>query len=156
MKIRHFSAVLIGLACSAALSYAQQAGETGLARTLPQSTSENGIDYVCGGVGDDEAASMKQAARNYNLMVTFATRSGDFLSDVNVDIVDAHGRSLVSTPCSGPIMLVKFPKGGRYRIRAEVAGRTTSGTVNIQPKAGVKTLPLVWPPGQIGQAEAPS
>jgi hypothetical protein len=46
-------------------------------------------------------------------------------------------------------MLADFPKSGRYRVRAGIAGRATGGTVDVRHKAGVKILPLVWPREQV-------
>jgi hypothetical protein len=145
MRTRYISTLLLGLACSAAFSHAQQVEEGGAASALPEKNTQNGITYVCGGVGSGEAASMKQAAPQYDLMLTFATKSGEYLADVNVDISDARGRSLLNTACDGPIMLVDMPKAGRYRVRAELAGHATSGIVQVRPNARVKTLPLVLP-----------
>lgn len=98
-----------------------------------------------GGVGSDEAANLKRAAREHNLEVTFATRDGSFLADVDVNIADARGRSLLSTTCDGPIMLVDLPKGGTYRISAQVNGREASGTVQVPSHAKGKHLALVLP-----------
>ena len=147
MNHRYISAALVSLMCSVSGAHAQQAnpGETG---ELPQANTRNGITYVCGGVGSDEAERMKRAARKYDLMVTFATRQGDYLSDVEVDIADTRGRSLLNTTCDGPIMLVDVPKGGRYHIRGKFDGRSTSGTALLGRGAKGKPLHLVVPAGQ--------
>lgn len=140
MKTLHFSAVLSVLACSAAVAAPQVDSAT-----LPEAQTENGIRYVCGGVGSDEAASLKQAAREHNLALTFATRDGSYLADVDVTIADARGRSLLSTTCNGPIMLVDVPKSGTYKVSAQVNGREASGTVQVPSHAKGKHLALVLP-----------
>jgi hypothetical protein len=152
MKAIHFSAGLISLACVAAFSQAPQEDQPVSPEALPEAQTQNGISYMCGGIGNDAAASMKQAARQHDLMLTFATREGNYLSDVNVEITDARGRPLLDTTCDGPIMLVDLPKGGRYRISAEVNGKEESGTVQLRPRVKGKRLALAWPrevvPGQ--------
>jgi hypothetical protein len=86
--------------------------------------TENDITYLCGGVGQEEAAHMKQAARDYDLMLTFAARDGSYLADVNVDIADSGGKSMLKTVCDAPIMLVDLPRSGTYRLKAETGGHT--------------------------------
>ena len=38
--------------------------------------TQNGIDYVVGGIGKEQAEAMKVAAHHYDLMLTFATDGG--------------------------------------------------------------------------------
>lgn len=141
MKAMHFLPALSVLACTAALAAPPQDDTS----ALPEAQTQNGIRYVCGGVGSDEATSLTQAARQHNLVVTFATREGSYLADVNVNIADARGRPLLTTTCDGPIMLVDVPKGGVCRIVAEVDGKKASGTVQVPSHAKGKRLALVWP-----------
>jgi hypothetical protein len=107
--------------------------------------TENGVTYLCGGIGQDEASEMKEAAREYDLMLTFAARDGSYLADVNVNIADAGNNSLLKTTCNAPIMLVTLGKNGTYRIQAETGGSTVSKTVRVQERDQGKALVLVWP-----------
>lgn len=120
-----------------------------MSKVEPQTV--NGVTYMCGGVGANETAMMKQSARDYDMMLTFATKTGQYLADVNVDIKDAKGNSLVQTRCSGPIMLVDFPQGGTYRVHAEAGGYSLNKTARISGKQN-RTARLVmhWPQ-QIGE-----
>ena len=45
-----------------------------------------------------------------------------YLANVNVDIRDAKGASILQVTCDSPLLLVEVPKSGTYRIRAETAG----------------------------------
>lgn len=143
MKRVYLFSVLSVLACAGAVAAPQQPDDTQAA--LPEAQSQNGIRYVCGGVGSDSAANLTQAAREHNLVLTFATKEGDYLADVNVNISDARGRPLLAATCDGPIMLVDVPKGGLYRVVAEVDGKQESGKVQIQAHGKGKRLALVWP-----------
>ena len=147
MDHRYMFAALMSLICPASAAQAQQANP-GDANALPQATTQNGITYVCGGVGKDEADRMKQAARDYDLMVTFATKKGAYLSDAQVAIDDARGRPLLTTTCDGPIMLVDLPKGGRYHVRSEMEGQATSGIAVLGRGTKGKPLHLVVPAEQ--------
>ena len=111
-----------------------------------QPKTENGVTYLCGGVGLDEAQMIKSEARNYDLMLTFAARDGSYLADVNVEIADARGTPVLTTKCDAPILLVDLPKSGNYRIRSETEGRAVSRTAYVQNKKGhSKSLAVVWP-----------
>jgi hypothetical protein len=151
MKSRFIRTVMAGLLFALASSQAQQPGMDNQGAPLLKWETQNGITYVCGGIGADEATAMKKEAPKHDLMVTFASMSGEFLGDAHVTIADSRGRQLLDTTCGGPIMLADFPKSGRYRVRAEVAGRATGGTVEVRRGAAVKTLPLVWPREQVEQ-----
>jgi hypothetical protein len=59
------------------------------AHSAPAAQTQNGITFVTGGIGKPEAAAMKAAAGHYDLMITFADRSGDYVADVDVKIQDA-------------------------------------------------------------------
>ena len=117
----------------------------GPVQTLAAKT-ENGITYLCGGVGKDEAAAMKKAASDHDLMLTFATRRGDYLADVNVTIENARGEPVLRTTCDAPIMLVDMPSSGTYRIHAEAGGYRQDRTARINTKSrSVASLIMTWP-----------
>src|ERR1041384_6973190 len=77
------------------------------AATLPQPRTENGVTYVDGGIGGEEAAAMKAEVKHYPLSMIFsAGKENEFLADVKVKIKDKDGKDIMSTT-AGPIMLVK-------------------------------------------------
>jgi len=102
-------------ATALALSFALQAQ----ASTLPQPTTENGVTFLSGGIGHDEAAALKAEAKNYPLSLVFsAGKDNAFLADIKVTIRDHTGKEVLSTTSAGPIMLIKLP-AGRYKIDAQ-------------------------------------
>ncbi|HJV75517.1 MAG TPA: hypothetical protein VJ654_14930 [Noviherbaspirillum sp.] len=107
------------------------------------------VTYLCGGVGSDEAAYMKSEAKNYDLMLTFAARNGAYLANVDVDIADAKGNSVLQANCDAPIMLVDLPKSGNYRVRADAAGYTQNRTIKVatgkKKRQHVAAASMVWP-----------
>lgn len=108
--------------------------------------TENGFTYLCGGVGKEEVRQMKQAARNYDMTLTFATRKGDYLADVNVDIRGQQGKLELKATCDGPIMLIDVPKSSTYVIRAETGGYTLNKTTRVQAKGrSHASVVLTWP-----------
>jgi hypothetical protein len=107
------------------------------------------VTYLCGGVGEEEVAYMKNEAKDYDLMLTFAARDGSYLADVDVDIKDAKGNSVLQAACDSPILLVDLPRSGNYRVRAETAGYTLNQSVKVNTaKRKGKSLAaavLSWP-----------
>lgn len=124
-----------------------------------QPKTQGDVTYLCGGVGADEAGYMKQQARGYDLMLTFAARDGSYLANVNVDIKDAKGRDVLQANCDGPMMLVDLPRSGSYRIHADANGYTLDRTAQVtarHQKAGhVASVVMSWPQ-QVAEAPAAS
>lgn len=107
--------------------------------------NKNGFTYVCGGVGSDESAYMKEIAKNYDLMSTFARRDGSYLADINIAIKDKSGQAVLKITCAGPMMLIKFPHPGTYQIQAEVEDSTVTETVQITAKRRPSSKVFEWP-----------
>lgn len=145
MKTRTLFLALCALSCTA---LAQPAAPTAAADMQP--TTQNGITYLCGGVGLDESTAMKQAAKSYDLMSTFAAQDGSYLADVSVEIADKSGTPVLQTTCDGPMMLVKVPHAGSYRVQATVDGHTQTKTAQAGGGHGPQRLVFVWPAAQAG------
>ena len=111
--------------------------------------TQDDITYLCGGVGEEEVAYMKNEAKGYDLMLTFAARDGSYLADVDVDIKDAKGSDVLQVACDSPILLVDLPRSGNYRVRAEAAGYTLNKTVRVnasqRKNKTVASTVLSWP-----------
>jgi hypothetical protein len=82
--------------------------------------SANGISYVSGGVGDGSIERLRAISGKFNLKLVFALNSGNYLSGVEVSIMDSTGgKTLLAVTTDGPWLLVNLPKG-RYRLVATV------------------------------------
>jgi hypothetical protein len=119
-----------------------------------QPKSENGLRYLCGGIGMDESDYMKSQARSHGLLMTFATRDGSYLANVHVDIADKRGKPLLSIDCDAPMLLVDLPRGDRYRILAQTGGASLSRSANVTGSGGNRAV-FVWPTLG-GQSEKPT
>lgn len=71
-------------------------GSTAAANETPEPATQNGIAYVTGGVGQDEVDALRAAASKYNLRMMFASRSGEYLSDVDVTIRAAAAQPVLT------------------------------------------------------------
>lgn len=114
------------------------------AAALPQQKTQNGIAYIDGGVGRDEAAAMKAEARAFPLSLVFsAGKHNEYLADIKVTMKDRAGKEILSTTAAGPIMLVRAP-AGTYTIAAERDGKTLHRKVHLHAK-GDQRVDFHWP-----------
>jgi hypothetical protein len=107
-----------------------------------QPKQQNGVSYINGGVGHDEQEAMRALRADYNLQLTFATKqTGAYRSDVQLDIADAKGASVLSVANAGPMFFAKLPTG-TYRISASAEGKTFKRSVKLGN--GAKEMVLHW------------
>lgn len=123
-------AALSGLAISAAANDGRSA------------TGSGQPELLTGGIGQASQQAMRQAAPQYGLGMTFATRSGQYVADVDVVIRDGQGRQVVDTTVDAPMMLVDLPPG-RYTVQANYDGREQSRQVSV-PQQGHRQLVMHW------------
>jgi hypothetical protein len=92
--------------------------------------SSGGISYVSGGVGTASTDRLNSLAKDFNLKLVFASKSGDYLSGVDVTIADAAGKTLVNAKSEGPWFLTRLP-AGNFKIAATFDGKTESRTIAV-------------------------
>ncbi|TQV64916.1 MAG: carboxypeptidase regulatory-like domain-containing protein [Halothiobacillaceae bacterium] len=76
---------------------------------------QNGISYIGGGVGVVERKALDQWARDYTLRIEMALKSGEYVGDKQVRILDAQGAVLIEARSDGPLFYTMLPTG-RYVI----------------------------------------
>ena len=73
------------------------------------------INYVNGGIGQEEAEALRAEARMYPLELMFSRRGdgerAEFVAEVHLQILDAMGQVIVDRPSQGPIFLAHLPDG---------------------------------------------
>jgi len=104
--------------------------------------TQNGIPYVSGGVGEDEEEAIRAVGKQYNLKLSFAVKSGEYLADVKVKVQDKAGKVMLDTVSEGPCFFAKVPKG-TYRVTAESAGQPIAKTATVGA-TGSANLNLYW------------
>ncbi|BCQ28944.1 hypothetical protein NK8_71340 (plasmid) [Caballeronia sp. NK8] len=110
---------------------------TALSQPLPEPVSRDGMLFVTGGVGIDEAKAFQAAAPRYSLRLTFATPSGSYLSDVDVTVATDAGRPMLHARTDGPFLFIMLP-AGRYRIVVNRGGADVNRLVTVPPRGGVQ------------------
>ncbi|ASW03506.1 hypothetical protein [Paraburkholderia aromaticivorans] len=124
------------------LMFCAWASGAALAQSLPQPASQNGVSYITGGVGQDEVQAFRAAAPRYNLRMTFASKAGSYLSDVDVTITSGAGRRVLTVRTEGPFLFVRLP-AGRYQIGAQRRHITETRRVQVPARGGAE-LRFYW------------
>ena len=91
----------------------------GSASLLPVASADNdgivqtsgGVSYVSGGIGSESRDRLGSLARDFNLKLVFAMKSGEYVSGVRIAIADAAGKTLVDATSEGPWFLTRLPAG---------------------------------------------
>ncbi len=114
---------------------------------LPQVHSDRGIRYVSGGVGEGERAALDAQSNQFNLRLLFAMQgSGEYLSAVRVNILDARGETVLTAESKGPWFFAQLAPGD-YTVEASVPGQAQQQpqrqTVYIQG-SGQTRLDFRW------------
>lgn len=101
----------------------------------------NGVRFVSGGIGIEERAWLAEHGKEFNTHATFAVvPGGEYVADVQVQILAVDGKAVLATTVNGPQLLVELPKGS-YRLVASHDGQTLNRSFTVS-KAARSTLVL--------------
>ena len=125
--------VLLG---SASLASAASANYDAIVQTA------GGVSYVSGGIGTDSRDQLNSLARDFNLKLVFAAKSGEYMSGVRVAIADAAGKTLLDTTSDGPWFLARLPVGN-YQVVATFSGSAVRHQVAVGA-ASLRTIDFRW------------
>jgi len=109
---------------------------------LPAPQVQGAVSFVTGGIGSDEASAFRAAAPQYNLRLTLAAVSGEFIAGVRVTLRDAKGATLVEATSDGPYVFFNVPPG-RYLVIADNMGQVVSRNAVVHAGRGTE-LYLRW------------
>jgi hypothetical protein len=124
--------IVLGAVLMIRPAFAAQTQE-GPVASLPAAKTAGQVQYVTGGVGQDEADAFRQAQRDYSLALEFGNQAApraQFTAGVNVLIRDARGTTVLDVVSDGPFLLAKLP-AGRYTIRATQNGKTLDRVATV-------------------------
>lgn len=92
--------------------------------------TENGVSYVSGGVGDEELKALNAMSARFNLKLTLALKTGEFVSDATVRIQDSHRETVVDTVADGPVLFAQL-KPGSYTVTCTLGGKELQQTAHV-------------------------
>ncbi|HJV63220.1 MAG TPA: hypothetical protein VJ743_19890 [Albitalea sp.] len=109
----------------AALAFCASAG------AFREGVTPQGRHFVSGGVADTELAALQARQHEFSLwIVTAARKSGAYLADAHVSIVDARQHVVFDAPLEGPWLMVDLPLG-HYTIEARLDGQSQRRSTTI-------------------------
>jgi hypothetical protein len=110
-----------GLATSPAPDVAAPALESS-GETSSEIKTDGDIRYVSGGIGESERTELDALSSRFNRRLLFATAgSGEYLSSVQVNILDAHGGPVLAAQTKGPWFFAQLPAGD-YSVEVTPTG----------------------------------
>jgi hypothetical protein len=133
MKYVHSLVVLLavlGVLMFPTLSYAASLDPVDSSGVQVQPQLQNGISYLSGGIGEDEAKAIQQA-KGYNLHMTFSVGSlNEYIPDVDVVIQKAQGQTVLTLNQAGPLVYVQLP-AGKYTVVATRNGEVRRDVTDV-------------------------
>lgn len=144
---RLFSSLLCGAALLGGLS-AQAA-------VNPPIRVTHGIEYMSGGIGNDEAEWMETVAPRWAATFEFATRDrkgADFAADVRVTVRDSGGTAVLDNVVSGGPFMVARLEPGDYQVEAQLGSQTMKHPLHVV--AGESAKATFFFPAGTGMASA--
>lgn len=103
------------------------------ATAATQGQSPQGWAFIDGGIGQTETEGMEADRSKYSLWVMTAGRkSGAFLADVEVTIVDSKGEEVFQRRLEGPWLMIDLPLG-RYEVRSRYGQEAQTRVTTIHP-----------------------
>ena len=109
-----------------------------------------GVEYMSGGIGSDEAEWMRVVAPRWPAVFEFSVKDGksaEFAADVMLTIRDERGNLVLDRVRSAGPYLVARLDPGRYTVEAVLGGQKIQREISVRgPGTSVKSV-FEWPQG---------
>ncbi len=90
--------------------------------------NDQGVRYISGGVGESERAELNAQSGQFNLRLLFAIQgSGEYLSAIQVRILDANDATILTADSKGPLFLAQLAPGN-YAVEVTLPDGTGQQT----------------------------
>ena len=87
------------------------------------------VEFITGGIGDEERTAIEAVKSNYNLYVMSAGTDGAFTGNMHLNILDKSGTSVLETDI-GPLFYAKLADGS-YTVEGTHNNQTKSEKISI-------------------------
>lgn len=115
---------------------------------LPPIQKSGSVEYLSGGIGQDESTAIRKVSTQWPLTLEFAVRDksqGVFAADVRILVRDAKGGAVLETTSDGPFLLARLAPG-HYAVEATFAGKTLRQSISVRQSQPARAV-FVWPAG---------
>lgn len=103
--------------------------------------SPDGIDYISGGVGEEDRTAMAARQGEFPFKVVLSAAGGEYLVADHLNVTTPQGKLLIIRD-AGPVVMMKLPPGA-YTFEATYQGKTERRPVRVG--AGAQTLNWRFP-----------
>lgn len=106
-------------------------------------TSDSGIRYATGGIGQDEVEEMRLIAKQFSLNIAFSEGAvGRAIDGANVEILNNQGKLIFAIDAANPLLYVDLPVG-KYKVLATYHDLKQGHVINIR-NSNNQRLILNW------------
>lgn len=112
--------------------------------TTPPIEPKASVNFVTGGVGEDERAAIEAAKADYNVHITSARNDGAFVDDAYVTITTKAGEEVLEAMI-GPLLYVQLPAGS-YVLEATARDQKKTHNFTITSAKKTANIHLTWKP----------
>lgn len=105
--------------------------------------TSNGINFINGGIGDEEMDQLKSKAHEFNLHVMLSASKGEYISDVTLRILDSKDAPLVAISDAGPYFYATM-KAGSYTLETTALNGEKKRSKFTIPEKGVVKQHVVY------------
>jgi hypothetical protein len=113
-------------------------------------TTVEGIKFVTGGIGEEEAAAMRRVAKDFSLNLVFSEGTGGKITGINAVIYNEQGQRVFYIKNADPLLYVNLPSG-KYRVLANYKGEKQGLGFELEAHTNKKII-LNWK--NSGEAES--
>jgi hypothetical protein len=118
-------------------------GSTSAGESRLQVRTQNGVEYVSGGVSHEEEDAINSMGKRFNLKLTLAQTNGEYMGGAQVRIDNSQDHSVVETQSDGPLFFAKLTPG-TYTVHVSGEGEHFTKVVQIKGTEQ-QQLSFVWP-----------
>lgn len=109
---------------------------------MPHVQQQGEVQFVTGGVGDDERNAMEQMQKDFNLHIMSSNKDGAFVDNRSLVVLDKHKKEVLNTQ-AGPLFYATLPAGKYTVISTNKDGVEQKKTVTISKKSPAR-ISFVW------------
>lgn len=103
--------------------------------------TQNGINFITGGIGDEEKATMDSVKSNYNVHVTSSAQDGAYTGTLPLQIRDSKNTEILSVN-AGPLFYVNLPSGN-YTLTSQRGGIEMKKNITVS-NTKINDVHFVW------------
>jgi hypothetical protein len=104
--------------------------------------TKGSVDFATGGIGEEQQKAVKALAPNYNVLITFANKNGEYRANIGATVLDKNGDVAFDIDGAGPLLYLKLPQGTyRINVRSDAGNQTKNISV---PPLGKREVGFTW------------